>query len=500
MDELTPTDSASATPPRRYRWVWRVCWLLLLVLFVAVLYLVLTARPAFYSSATTLRPSSDYDQKLDPTRSNVHADTVSNSAPPVITATTNAGKIRIEYPKPKAHSVEILGFAKHQIEGSEKIQLGDVSLQLKRIGYAWVPPPTNSSGSNLSPVPARFFDAELKPIAEAEILREFPNSWEREMETAKNFSTYRFDLEILGEPWRVLDVSLYDATTHAPLTSGSSIQYIKNGYKYSTSPFLWRSTPVALMVDLAVGPLEEEEFLPQPGGFFSLAGRRYYLLFATDDPSAGSYSQITDAKKVSIQFTPLIGQRPSVKESYFLYQASPYAAQAAFHFEYLDAEGKIIARSGGNTSNGELMQNVPCELAAIKKIRVRKFRMAHRVVIRLPALPGLPPENESVDNLFQVRAPLLKFTHQSEQQEYIRRMTQLDMSYLSSTNFPANIYPRWFTNATTAEVLEDYAQIMGVQGQLFVDQERLLIENGKLPWPLEMQRKMLKQWEKLRGP
>jgi len=529
MENTAPTNTNASK--RDFRWLWRAGWIVLALAAGLALYLVLTARrPVIYSPATTVRPSPEYERKLDPARSNRGVEISDTNPPPVVTVTTNAGQIHVSYPAPQNHSVETLGFVQQRMEGSEKLQLGDVSLKLKRIGFAWTPPPTNSPsgtsspvpaklypgkfystdgtlkpvpikfhsvGVNVSPVPAQFYDAELKPVADAEVLRALPELREREMMPQWNYPTYRFDLELLGGPWMVLESKLYDATTHAPLGDEGWHQPIKDGHSYNVAPFLWRQAPVELMIDLVTGPVEEEEILPQPGAYFTIGGCRYYLLYATD--SADPSSQRSDAKTVSLTFTPFSGQRTSRKQSFLYFKASPYAAKTAFQMDYLDAEGKLFAWHDLSL-RFPLRHYVSGELAAIKKIRVRKYTRGHRVVIRLPALPALPTMNQNMDDLFQVRTPLLKFERRQEQEEYIQRMTQLVFGFNPTTNPPTSIYPRWFTNATPVEVLEDYAQVMGVSGQLYVDQEKLQIRKDDRSGALEVKEKLLKLWEKLKGP
>ncbi|HEY1174067.1 MAG TPA: hypothetical protein VGH19_22070 [Verrucomicrobiae bacterium] len=176
------------------------------------------------------------------------------------------------------------------------------------------------------------------------------------------------------------------------------------------------------------------------------------------------------------------------------------ASHRPFELEYLDAAGKKIETAGGGSSSSQIIQGLRGDLANVRKIRVRKFLSGHRVVLHLPGLPELPPGNQNVDNLFRVRAPMLKFEREYEQAEYIRRITQMDLAHISTPNLPSGTYPRWFTNATPVEVLEDYALIMGVPGQLYANPEKLVIERGQLPWPLELREKLHKLWGKITGP
>jgi hypothetical protein len=470
---------------------------LLIVAGVGV-YLVLTTRPAYYSPADVVRKSSDYQRKLNPPR----VAMLATNASPItnLTITTNFGKVRLEYPVTQPSSVEVINFTVHHLTNGELAQLGGTSIRLRRIGQAWAPPGTNSQSSYHNNIPAQFYDADLKILSDAEVVRAMPERWDRTVDCQDNRPTVSFDLEIRGDPWKVLGAGLYDARSQQAVSSGWSSRQSKDGYRYDMHPYIWHYAPVEFMVDLGLGPVTEEEISPQPGSHFQVGPCRYQLIFAGDGYSAGSYSSSSGATMASFELSAPVQQQASRKECVFLFHSSPTANHSVFELEYLDAAGKKIETSGGSSSGSQILQGVRGELAAVKKIRVRKYSSGHRVVIRLPGLPGLPPENQQVDNLFRVRAPLLRFDREYEQQEYIRRVTQLDMVHISTPNLPAGTYPRWFTNATPVEVLEDYAHVMGIQGQLYVNQEKLLIEKGKLPWPLEAQEKLLKLWKKLRGP
>ncbi|MCD6052017.1 MAG: hypothetical protein K0Q55_3435, partial [Verrucomicrobia bacterium] len=131
-----------STTAHKYRWLWRVCWLVLLIVAGVGVYLVLTTRPAYYSPAAVVRKSSDYQRKLNPPRV---AMLVTNASPITnLTITTNLGKVRLEYPVTQPSSVEIINFTVHHVTNGELAQLGGTSIRLRRIGQAWSPPGTNS--------------------------------------------------------------------------------------------------------------------------------------------------------------------------------------------------------------------------------------------------------------------------------------------------------------------------------------------------------------------
>jgi hypothetical protein len=250
---------------------------------------------------------------------------------------------------------------------------------------------------------------------------------------------------------------------------------------------------------MVLGPEEVEELRPQVGESFTVGGSRYQLIFAADNLSAQNYSQGSGSKTSYLELGMPFANKGQ-KKSLLLFNITPVARQNVFEMDYLDAGGKVTTTAGGNWSGAEIIQNLRCELADVKTIRVRKFSAGHRFVFRLPRLPGLPPENQQVDNLFAVRVPLLRFDRDYEQAEYIRRITQLGMPSLSAPSLPPGTYPRWLTNATVAEVLEDYRQVMGVTNYFYVDREKLTIEKRDRDWLQEGLEETLKTLKKLRGP
>ncbi|MGV3755241.1 MAG: hypothetical protein ACO1QS_07655 [Verrucomicrobiota bacterium] len=495
MENTAPTTS-TVSAKRDLRWFWYACWVVLFVVAGVALYLVLTARPAYYSPAAQVRKNDDYEKKLKPPPVNALA-TNAPLTPPNVTLTTNNGELRIEYLYSGTVTKEALNFTIHHVDGGALARLGDTAFRLKRIGTAWTPPSTNISyGTTL---PARFYGADLKLLPDADVLADLPKTWERQIHCRDNYPNFRFDFEITGGEWKMLTASFYDARTHSTISSGWSGQEWKQGYKYEIGLQMWHSAPVDLMIDVATAPVEVEEIEPRAGASFQAGAARYHLIFTGDDLSGGSYGSSSDGKKTSFHIPLTQPNRPQ-KECVFIYHCEANAQHKPFELEYLDAAGKKIETAGGGSSSGQIIQGLRGELANVKKIRVRKYLSGHRVIIRLPGLPELPPENQNVDNLFRVRAPMLKFNREYEQAEYIRRITQMDLVHVTTPNFPPGTYPRWFTNATPVEVLEDYATIMGVPGQLYANPEKLAIEKGFRPWPMEAQEKLQKLWKKLRGP
>jgi hypothetical protein len=342
----------------------------------------------------------------------------------------------------------------------------------------------------------------LQPLSDAELIAEMPNKWDRTMNCRSVQPAYRFDLELKGGAWKFVGATLYDARTHTTLTSGWSGQSLGDTiHKIGIDPYMWHAAPVELVVDVVVGPVEVEEIRPQVGESFTIGASRFQLIYAGDDTSGGFYSHGNDSKTAYVELGATKSNN-SAKEPkcVLIFQVTPPAAQSVFQIDYLDAEGKEIDSAGTSWSGAQIIQGKKGKLADIKTIRVHKYGRGHRLVFQLPYLPGLPPENEKVDNLFEVRVPLLRFDRDYQQAEYIRRMTQLSLPYISRQNQPPGTYSRWLTNASVAEVLEDYRQVMGVTNYFYVDREKLQIEKRDRDWLQQGLEDTLKMWKKLTGP
>ena len=494
----------STAPPNvsKHLWLWVVFSLLLLALLGVGGYLLATGKPAFYSPPDVVRKSRDYDEKMNPPKISFAGLNTNKLALSAVSVTTNQGKIRIEYPEVQSsgNSVVVQEFKLHRAEAGELVKIEGVEINLKRIGQAWAMPTTNANRWQRPRVPASFYRPNLVPMKNEEVVAELPDLWERQIGSRDNYNAYRFDFDINGGDWKFLSGSLFDARTHAQLVWGYSSGRRSRGLEWMIEPHIWHETPLDLVLDISVGPLEEEEMAPQQGNSFSVGPVTYQLLYCSGGLSTSTHSSGSSGKMEYMEFvewTPAITKK---KESVFLFKSNNRVDQKNFEITYLDAENKPLNTSAGGHSSQYLFDAVYGDLAEVKKIRVRKYPVAHRIIYRLPGLPLGVPSNQKVDNLFQASVPMLRFDYEYEQKEFIQRVAQVEFGSFPRTNLPAGTYPRYFTNATVADVLKDYEKLMGAQGQAYVNQEKLQIEVGKRPWPLEALGKVQEFLKKIKGP
>lgn len=499
-------EEAVSTPPlkSRYRWVWRSCWIVLLLAFVWGVYLLLIGLPVLYSPPDKVRWSPDYLTKMNPPRQATPMSKILTNGPSAIKVTTNKNQVRIEYTMPQSHLADLVGFTLHRVNCSDIVRMGDLAFKLKRIGYGWAPPGTNTQASSTQ-VPANFYDPDFRLLTEAEVKQELPQSSERSISCQSSRPSYRFDMEISGGPSKFLWANLFDARTQVELTSGwGHDERGQTLHMLEMNPFLWRKTPVELVVDFATDV--QEEILAFTNASFTIGAARYHLVFAGDGLSRRTISHGWDDTQASIEVSLAATNAPRGQLDdlcLLVFDSATRPSQSVFELEFLDTDGKKIETGAGNTYLSQEKHWLYCKKSEIKSIRVRKFTKAHRIVMSFPNLPGPSPANQVVENLFDVRLPLLRFDNEAEQEEYLERITQLSLyrfHTFSSPSLPSNSYPRWLTNATPVDVLEDFAQLQGVKGPFYVDQENLSIVEGSLPWLKQIKTKLDRLIEILKGP
>lgn len=496
-------ESASPNPSvKKYRWLWVLFSLFVMALLGIAGYLLAVSKPAFYSPPDVVRKGGEYEKKTRAQKVSTAGFNTNRVALSSVTVTTNQGKIRVEYPAitSPGNGLVLQEVKLHRAKASETVKIDDVEVTLKRIGQSWALPSTNASRWQHSQVPATFYRPNLVPLKNDEVLAELPNSWERQISTRDNYNAYRFDFEMNGGDCKFLSASLFDARTHAQLVWGYSSSQRNKEVVWMVEPHIWHETPIEMVLDIAVGPVEEEEMEPKQGNSFSVGLVTYQLLYCSGGVSTSMHSSGSDRNKEYVEFLEWTPASTKKKESVFVFKANNVVDQKNFELTYLDAENKPLNTSAGGYSSQYLLDAVYGDLVDVKKIRIRKYPQAHRILYRLPGLPLGIPKGLKVDNLFQSKVQMLRFDYEHEQKEFIQRVAQVEFGNFPSTNLPSGTYPRYLTNATVADVLQDYEKLMGVQGQAYVNQETLQIEVGKKPWPLEMAEKIRKFVNKILKP
>lgn len=488
----------TAVPQSKHRWLWFVLAGMVLVLFALGGYLAVTSLPALYSPPDRVRSNTDYKKKMNPPKVQF-VDAAALPTKPAIVISTNNGKVRLEYAVTNQSDKGLLPMTVHRLEGTNVVTVSGASVRIKHIGLAWLDPGQYQTNSYSQAVQGSFFHPNLQPLTMGEVTNAYPHAWERSISCEPGYPSYRFVFDIGPGAYQFLGIQIFDARTHSTLTQGWSAQnnQAKELMVTSRAAFV-REAPVEVVLDLALGQPEIEEILPVTGASFRYGNSMHYLIYAGECAQNPSWSSSSDAFKERIDYPlPTPGQKKPY--SAYIFMGVPMTSYYGLEFQYLDQKGQWLATSSGGSSGNHIFHALPFAAADVKKIKVIKHLEAHRFVFHLLHLPGVLPGNEKVENLFNVRIPFVAFKRNYEQANYVQNMAQVDLASGMYNSVPSSSYPRLFTNTTPAEILADYEKLLNLKGELYVNQEKLRIEERQ-PLYLQAWSKVRSFWKKIKGP
>lgn len=360
------------------------------------------------------------------------------------------------------------------------VDLGIARLQLPFFAVGQGPPlPGKDNPWNVR-VPGQFFRANGSPLSATDLKALNISAWDQELRYHDGFPALKLFLESTN--WaeiRILNVRVFDATTHAPLESGSVSQSQGKRYATETGIALWHSTPVEIMLDIASGPSQVFEFAAQPGTSRALPCGFVHLLGILPGHNFSSSSS-SDSTNTSLTVRTRLGE--ANPETTLAFQCENYEQGRPFEFEALDAAGQAIPSGGSSTMSGFVMHQFQTSHTNIAQLRVRLFPNLRRVVFRLPGLPGLPEANLHVRNLFEVRSSWMRFQTDGAMRRWLERVLQLEMRSSTWANFPNGTFPMSFTNATPTEILGVYLRGCPAGTSARVDAKKQELVIGPSRW------------------
>ena len=361
----------------------------------------------------------------------------------------------------------------YEINPGETLDIGGGTFEYVGLGTAFL------DANNLwqEQVKYKFFDAENQYVSPNDV---FPKLgvYGSSSEYVSNFQSRPFPSVNFGFHYENIDnikvnyIRIFDANTHKSLSSGYSSDRFKNYDWMKANLTLLYRTPIDVVLDLSYGQSHTHEFPALAGEGFDEPDFKCRLLdvFEGVDPSFGwsesGFKRTTGSNSRTVL--------------YFVCQ--PTASYIPVTFEVLNRDGKRI--NGGNAASGYnylTFINPPVEKIALIKATYLSRRA--RVVVHLPYIPGLPEQNNKINNLFDVRVPYAKFASQYNLENFLEQTLQLSSRVITGP-VPANSiknlqFPLEFENVT----VRDIAKIYATGGNLSVD-----IENDRLeleyPLPL----------------
>ncbi len=340
-----------------------------------------------------------------------------------------------------------------RMEPGERLDIGGGTLTFCAMGAAYL----DATQTMAEDAAYRFYDARQRPITK---------------EQAKELGTHRFTqmgttfrhspfpaVQFGFEHERVEDVMfhgirIFDASTRIGLSSGYSGSGSQGHYWFGTHIPLWHRAPVDIVLDVSYGPSKTFEFAPRAGEGFTEGSFECRLLAVLQGVDTGYSSSSTRDDTVTHTFRKAQSDKAGLR---FVFACQPTANKMPVSFEFLDIDGNKVRAGGSSTSGFIHGVNVKQSLEQVALIRARYRTQRRRIMIHLPYIPGLPEENNAIDDLFDLRIPYVRLHDASQVSEFLRKTLQLKASRRTgpapSDSINSIRFPLEFSNVTIREIL-----------------------------------------------
>jgi hypothetical protein len=167
----------------------------------------------------------------------------------------------------------------------------------------------------------------------------------------------------------------------------------------------------------------------------------------------------------------------------FVFACRPTASKIPVTFDFLDSDGKLLRDYGSSTSGNIHNRSLKQPLEKVARIRARYRTQRQRILIHLPYIPGLPEQNNAIDDLFDVRIPYVRFQSVDRFRNFLVATLQLQGISQTGPTPPNSInsirFPIEFSDTTVREMAKIYAE--GGNLKADIESERLRLE---YPLPL----------------
>lgn len=357
-----------------------------------------------------------------------------------------------------AHSVKIDGEGIHIELNSPKVYLRRPSFEHYdlRTGQGSVRPPAELQSigiraltekySGAKPLrdlwdghsgPVAFFRLNGEPIPAAELpkQKEF-----RRQGVNPGHPRLFFRMNHSGHPnLKIDETHVFDRRTHVDLSQSGvtrpPIRVSDRDETVVTCDYLsWRRNGALLTLDLSFGEPVEALIAAKNGEEVSLGVHTCRILAVEPkfDRGGGSSRRQLGVQSSSYDRGPA-GSSASRDRSAFLIAAYPYAGWSSLEFECLDAAGNPLETRAITYYQMPYLVECEADLAEIARIRIRARPRYGRVLIPLPDLPVLPPENDFLTDLRDMRIPYARDDGPHRYRELVCQLGQLSRKYYAES-------------------------------------------------------------------
>ncbi|HYE33469.1 MAG TPA: hypothetical protein VEH27_18745 [Methylomirabilota bacterium] len=373
---------------------------------------------------------------------------------PQSTVTETERRVTVSITNKPIANAQLWGHTIHHLSPTGQVSVGETVVSLRAVGVVLPPNEHRTQGSREAQ--GRFFDRELKPLSEAAARELYPNDWDRRLD-ARGFApsyTFRFTTE-KGPGLKILSGEVRDARTGFRVTSGYSSG--GGGGAFHFSPWLgaWHPAPVLVMIEVGYGDPEVVEIEAKPGATLEHRFGKLAVAAIVDGKSTSfSSNSRTTADKTQL-WDYNFERDKSGRGCSVVFVCTPSTQSLPLDFEFLGEDGKRLDNHGTSSSASVLTAAVDAPASALKRVRILKRTQLGRIVMRLEELPGLPEDNRNVSDLMQVQAPVVHFDGEWEMRSFIELGTQSTLNIPRWVQAPPGYFPRTFTNATPAMIVEE---------------------------------------------
>ena len=453
---------------------------------IALLLLVLIALGAgvwFWSSQTRLYSNPEALRTNDIyLRAHAPPTNISNLPTNILSAITvnqTTNETQISIPGPSLWTeVDYPPLEIHKTTASEPILIGDGSVRLAYIASAWTIPRTNFPWS--IELPAKLFTSDLDPASSNEVT-DLISSSDRKLWFKGEFPAARFFFVCSNLPsFKPLKIQAFDARTgHPVLGSSYSMPARENLFWIDIDIRLWHQTPVELVTTIVTGPEQTFTLPPTPGAELRYPGGLIRLL-AVSDTDFNSSSSSSDGRTNVFTFSGSSSDSDNNDpRCSFIFYSWPNARLQG-ELGFYDKKGKMRGY-GGSSSENIIEASVFGRTNDVVEIRLRYLPNAHRLVVTLPELPGLPEQNRNLKNLFDLHVPYMRSRYDHDYQRNIAQLLQMQKSHLPLTYSNA-FFPVIHTNTTARALFNEMASMLSNKDhQLVADPVANKIESRPNP-------------------
>ncbi|HEX7863258.1 MAG TPA: hypothetical protein VF773_23220 [Verrucomicrobiae bacterium] len=367
----------------------------------------------------------------------------------------------------------------HQADTNYAIRVGEGEVRLAYVGVAQAQPVTNFDYG--IQVEADYFTPDGKPVRD-DAVKMMPG-YMKTLSFEGSFPSSQFVFIYSNiATFKTLKFQAFDARTQAQIASGYSSSTFTNGFYYGSDLQVWHQTPIELVATIATGPVVTNTMEVKEGAELEFPeGRLRLLLVSTND--LGGWSSRHDGRTNTMTFNlgRTFSHWANKKTTSFLFHAWPGGFAMPIDFEFVGVDGKTIRGLGAGSSGRFMNTRAEAELDEIQEIRVKYYSQKHRLIFRIPELPGLPEENRGVKNLFDVKIPYAYYRYEYDFQSGLGQMVQMQ-SYSVPLTFPNGYFPTMRSNTTARELfLEMEKMLSNKDQQLVADPVKNEIRTRKHP-------------------